>query len=79
MNAPSSLLKISALAMIITAAAAQAGTSTSSLRAADDEVKPPVFAFAPLTETRALTVVDPASPVWTDDYRPAPPSFYESR
>jgi hypothetical protein len=68
-----------ALLVIATAAPAAAGKGSIIVHvpAADDEFKPPVFAFAPVTDTRALTVLEPPRRVWTDPFRPAPPSFYE--
>ncbi len=30
-------------------------------------------------ETRAMAVIKPPVRVWTDPYRPAPPSFYEDQ
>jgi hypothetical protein len=72
-----SLITLTALAALYVASA-QAGPHVAHHR--NDEVKPPVFAFAPksTTETQALTAAAPRPRVWTDDYRPAPASFYQA-
>lgn len=69
-----SLIAFAALAVIL-ASPAQAKQHLPLY--GSDEVKPPVFAFSPktTTDTRALIAVEPSQRVWTDDYRPAPPSF----